>query len=66
MKLALVIELVTESKVWGTVWRADFKFSTDTIGVNRMVSWERDGKFFFSSSVGQNVPPLASVHKKAR
>jgi hypothetical protein len=66
MKLVLVIELVTESKVWGTVWRADFKFPTNTTGVNRMMSWERDGKFFFSTSVGQNVPPLASVHAKKR
>ena len=66
MNLELAIELVTESKVWGTIWRADFKFPRSTTGVNRMMSWERDGKFFFSTSVGQNVPPLPSAHEKAR
>jgi hypothetical protein len=66
MNLELAIELVTESKVWGTIWRADFKFPRSTTGVNRMMSWERDGKFFFSTSVGQNVPPLPSAHEKVR
>jgi hypothetical protein len=65
MNLELAIELVTESKVWGTIWRADFKFPTHTMGVNRMMSWERDGKFFFSTSVGQNVPQLPSAREKA-
>jgi hypothetical protein len=63
MNLELAIELVTESKVWGTIWRADFKFPRSTTGVNRIMSWERDGKFFFSTSVGQNVPPLPSAHR---
>jgi hypothetical protein len=66
MNLEVVIELVTESKLWGTIWRADFKFPKGTTRVNRMMSWERDGKFFFSTSVGQNVPPLPSAHEKAR
>ena len=59
MNLEVVIELITESKLWGTIWRADFKFPSGTTRVNRMMSWERDGKFFFSTSVGQNVPPLS-------
>jgi hypothetical protein len=65
MNLEVVIELVTESKFWGTIWRADFNFPSSATRVNRMMSWERDGKFFFSTSVGQNVPPLPSVYKNA-
>lgn len=66
MNLEVVTELVTESKVWGAIWRADFKFPTGSTRVNRMMSWERDGKFFFSTSVGQNVPLLRLAHEKAR
>jgi hypothetical protein len=61
MNLEIVIELATASKPWGTIWRADFKFPNSTTRVNRMMSWERDGKFFFSTSIGQNVPPLSST-----
>jgi hypothetical protein len=66
MNLEVVIELVTESKVWGTIWRADFRFPKSSTRVNRMMSWEGDGKFFFSTSVGQNVPPLPSTQAIAR
>jgi hypothetical protein len=62
--IEVVTELVTESKIWGTIWRADFKFPTRATWVNRMMSWERDGNFFFSTSVGQNVPPLHSTQAK--
>jgi hypothetical protein len=45
MNLELTTELVTESKVWGTVWRADFKFPRSTTGVNRMMSWNETESF---------------------
>jgi hypothetical protein len=66
LKLEVLTELVTESKVWGTIWRADFKFPKSSTRVNRMMSWERNGKFFFSSWVGQNVPPLPSTQARVR
>ena len=58
LKLQLVAELVTVSTVFGPIWRADFNFPEATTGINRMMSWERDGKFFFLSAIGQHVPPL--------
>jgi hypothetical protein len=66
LNLEVVLELVTESKVWGTIWRADFRFPKSSTRVNRMMSWESDGKFFFSTSVGQNVPALPSTQARAR
>jgi hypothetical protein len=66
LKLEVLTELVTESKVWGTIWRADFKFPKGSTPVNRMMSWEPNGKFFFSSSVGQDVPPLPSTQARIR
>jgi hypothetical protein len=64
MNLEVITELVTESRLWGTIWRADFKFPSDNTRVNRMMSWERDGKFFFSTSVSQNVPPLSKESER--
>lgn len=64
LKLEILTELVTESAVWGTIWRADFKFPRSSTLVNRMMSWERNGKFFFSCAVGQNVPPLPQTHAR--
>jgi hypothetical protein len=67
MNLELTDQLVTESKSWGIIWRADFKFPrSDTTFINRLMAWEREEKVFFSTSVGQNVPPLQPAHDKAR
>jgi hypothetical protein len=63
MNLELTDQLVTESKTWGSIWRADFKFPDRNFVINRMMAWEREGKFFFSISVGQSVPPLSFLRE---
>lgn len=67
MSLELTHQLVTQSKEWGAVWRADYTFpDKDTTSlVNRMMCWEQGGKLFFMSSIGQNVPPLCSSRGEA-
>jgi hypothetical protein len=70
MKLEITQEMVTQSKDWGPVWRADFKFPKQEPSfipkVNRMMCWEQGEKLFFMSSVAQRAVPLPSTPKDSR
>ena len=70
LSLELVNQLVTHSKQWGAVWRADFRFPPqtgreDSSVINRMMCWERDEKLFFWTSVAQDLTSLPSSKDKA-
>jgi hypothetical protein len=70
MKLEVIQEMVTQSKEWGPVWRADFNFPkqkpSSIVKVNRMMCWEQGEKLFFMSSVAQPIVPLLSMPEKSR
>jgi len=54
-------QLVTRSKIWGTIWRADFTIPGEDASplMNRIVCCEKpDGKFIVQLAIGQDVPPL--------
>jgi hypothetical protein len=70
MKLEITQEMVTQSKEWGPIWRADFRFPKQAQSsipkVNRMMCWEEGEKLFFMSSMAQPIVPLSSVLEKSR
>ncbi|WP_156175492.1 hypothetical protein [Bradyrhizobium sp. LTSP849] len=70
LSLELANQLVTHSNDWGTVWRADFRFPPQATreassAINRMMCWEQNEKFFFWTSVAQDLPSLPSGPDKA-
>ena len=68
LKLEMTQEAVTQSKDWGSVWRADFKFPnrkpSSPPTVNRLMCWEKGEMLFFMSSVALHEPPLSATPKK--
>ena len=68
MKLELTQELVTQSRDWGTVWRADFRFPKQNPSslpkMNRLMCWELGQEFYFMSSVALVEDPLSPAPKK--
>lgn len=53
--------LLTTSKRWGLVFRADFTINGDKLpdAVDRLICWREDsGKFGMTFAMGQNIAPL--------